>query len=295
MNKEIQINYSFGDETNYKYELNHTSREIFNVYINIIHSYIKHFIIEKYTDSIYSKNRQFYYHLFNKGISTIGHIFKILLMNTKNLDFSEYYCRKSINYYIEFLHENNICHENEIDYNHASLFIYRNTVYNLNKNYRKINSDVLDENNAFILYNIERTELKVYKNVEYFISLHQKIIDSIIVEYNKEFQYTKEKELLYEYIKWNMDTFIDNILSLNEEDASVLEENYNYKLTFIIDVLHITNITSISIINALISQVKERRTAIINKAILIKNLLSEENKIKKETLIPSEYIIWLLF
>jgi len=293
MNKYLPINYSFDDETNYKYELAYSSKEIFNIYVEIISSYIKEYIAK---DAIYMKHPQFYYYLLNKGVDTLGHIFKILLFYTKNLEFSEYYCRKSINYYIEFLNENTAHDENKIDYNHASLFSYRNTIYNLNKKYRKTHMGVLEETKTYLLYDIETTEEKIYKNVEYLIALYQKILETTLVVYNKDLFCSTEKDTLYEYIKWNIDTFVDCILALNREKIEInriVEQHYNYKLEFIIDFIQTTNIQSVSLFYTLINHVRERRLSILNKAILIKKLLHVDNKIKKETP-ASEYIQWLL-
>lgn len=300
MNTADVQKYAFDNECNYKYKLSASSRDIFNIYTDLMKLYIKEYITMNYTDAIYISNPQLYYYLFIKGASTIGHIFKIILKYTKNTEFTEHYCIKSIHYYIEFLYENNDHDERKIDYNHASLFLYVNSIYNLKKTLVKSTNVLCDETKLFLLYDIEKREVNVFKNLEHMINLYQKILECTIAIYNTDLESNVDdaisKESIYEYIDWNIDTLVDYILHLSVilENSSLLEDDYMYKLNFITDFLEITNITSISLIYILIREVKNREPTYLNKIILLKKIMSDENKVKLETETSNSYIEWLL-
>jgi len=71
---------------------------IFSKYMLIISEYLKHAL-----DNIYLQNISYRKYIIKKGVSTITHIFNLLLIYTKNLDMIYFNCQKSFVYYIEFI------------------------------------------------------------------------------------------------------------------------------------------------------------------------------------------------
>ena len=272
--------YSLDNSNNYNYELINSSTYIFKIYVDILNSYITEFNSIKL---IYNKNINLYYYLFDKGVNTIAHIFKILLINTKNVDLVNYYCIKSINYYIEFIEQNNRQAEDKIKYNHASLFSYGSTIYKLNKSYRKTSLNILDETVSYIIHNNEENELSIFKNIELMINLYNK---QIVVHTHTQSDHAQD---LIDYSITLMDKFIE----LYPDNDSLCEVNFDlerlltHRLNFVIDFISLINISSI---NILITHVREKNAIRLNKSILLKKILNKEEKFNNE----EDYIKWLL-
>jgi hypothetical protein len=260
--------YSLNNSNNYNYELGNSSVDIFKIFGDIINSYITGFNKSTSIQVIYTKNITLYHYLYDKGIDTIAHIFKILLINTKNIDLVKYYCIKSINYYIEFIEQNNTQADDKIKYTHASVFSYVNTIYKLNKSYRKTSVNILDE------------EWSIFKNIELMISLYSK---QIVGETHT--QETHTQEIHTQALIENNLKFMANIIELYQDDDELV-----HKLNFVIDFITLTNLSSITSINILLTHVKERSAIILNKSILLKKILSADEKINDE----EDYVKWLL-
>jgi hypothetical protein len=79
--------------------------------------------------------------LIRRGVETIMHCFKFLLMYTKNLELTIYQCKKALYYYIEFIGQISdvSLHHSYLQLNSkdATLFVYKKTIYDINNMYRK--------------------------------------------------------------------------------------------------------------------------------------------------------------
>jgi len=286
----MEDTYSLDNSNNYKYELlPSSSSNIFKIYVDIINNYISAYVK---SISICIKHKDLYHYLWNKGIYTISNIFKILLLNTKNIELTKYHCIKSINYYIEFIEQNNNQAENKIGYAHASLFSYGNTIYKLKKSYRKSSYNILDENMISILYGIEENERYIFSNVELMINLYQLLIDIYFINYSKN---TELIPGLIDYITDETTIFISNLTQLSIYPDIEAERRLNNKLTFIIDFVKTTKLAAANLIYILITQLHGRKLTILNKAILLQKILSDVNKRKLESGNDEEYIKWLLY
>jgi len=163
----MYMEHSFDNTNNYKYDLKNSSNDIFSTYFQILTTYTNEYTNSKNIQLIYKKNINLYFYLYEKGINTISHIFKILLINTKNIDLVKYYSIKTIYYYIGFIEQNNTQDEDKIKYTHASLFSYKNTIYKLNKDYIKAS---LEENEMIIFKNLDSMIDLFNKQLKYDIS-----------------------------------------------------------------------------------------------------------------------------
>ena len=127
----------------------------------IINEYLKH-----YFDNIYIQNPIYYKYVIKRGIINLNHVFKILLIYTKNLDMIYYNCQKSYIYYIEFIGQ--IGEDNhsflQLNSKDASLFVYKKTIFDINNDIRK---DYISDINYQINY---------LMNVELLIQIYNIIL-----------------------------------------------------------------------------------------------------------------------
>jgi len=126
---------SISSVENYKATIDLGSIEIFANYIEIVCNYITYF---RNTANV-MKNVEYYKYVLLKGINTICHVFKILLLYSKNVDLVIHHCEKSFFYYIEFIRQideegHDLLKLNSTD---ASYFVFKKTIYEINDDYRK--------------------------------------------------------------------------------------------------------------------------------------------------------------
>jgi len=153
MNKtsELQNNYILNNPNNYKKILNYHWKEIVDKYLELIMEYIKYIF-----ENIKIKKTNLSKYIMIRGLDTITHVFRFLLLYTKNLNMTYYNSQKAFYYYVEFIDQ---ISEEEISYlklnsNDAILYVYKKTIYQVNETYRK-NIDVLtkDEKHIFEIFN----------------------------------------------------------------------------------------------------------------------------------------------
>ena len=173
------------------------------------------------------------------GINTITHIFNIILIKYKNIDYAFYCSQKAYYCYLEYIEQINIkLMTNELNIKDAVLFIYNKTLTDIYKNenmdnYNKLEdmSEIIDKlynlnnivilllnfNNKYILFEdkYEISEAYLFKYLLLFHNndiLHQlKIInDKLIMK--KEIYYS----LLEEYSK-----FMNNEMKKNREPKQI--------------------------------------------------------------------------
>jgi hypothetical protein len=116
--------------------------------------------------------------LIQRGVETIMHCFKFLLMYTKNLELTIYQCKKALYYYIEFIGQISdvSLHHSYLQLNSkdATLFVYKKTIYDINNIYRKnfiqSNNDKQFLNsisNIIVLFNATLFHLLQKERLEY--------------------------------------------------------------------------------------------------------------------------------
>ena len=119
---------------NYKQTLNKPVINYILTYKKLIIEFIDHSI-----NSNIFKNKTYFLFIIKRGLIAIKHIFKMLLLYTKNLEFTVYHCKKAYVYYIEFIGQigedgNTYLQLNSKD---ATLFIYKKSIYEINNDYKK--------------------------------------------------------------------------------------------------------------------------------------------------------------
>jgi len=113
-----------------------------------------------------------------RGVETIMHCFKFLLMYTKNLELTIYQCKKALYYYIEFIGQISdvSLHHSYLQLNSkdATLFVYKKTIFDINNVYRKnfiqSNNDKQFLNsisNIIVLFNVTLFHLLQKERLKY--------------------------------------------------------------------------------------------------------------------------------
>lgn len=188
----------------YNSVINDNFVNIFNKYNSIINDYLKHCF-----DNIYIQNNGYKKYIIRQGILTINHVFKLLLIYTKNIDLTYLNCQKAYVYFIEFIGQ--IGEDNhsflQLNSKDASLFVYKKTIFEINnditKNYK---SDINIKN----LFNNLDPLINIY-NFTIFKLINNFEFNEIIKLVNVDFQKIMQKIIKY-YIEVNDIQFLDKII-----------------------------------------------------------------------------------
>lgn len=187
----------------YNKTINNSFLEIFNKYNSIIIDYLKHCF-----DNISIENKDYRKYIICEGISTITHVFKFLLIYTKNIDITYYNCQKAYIYFIEFIGQ--ISEDNhsflKLNSKDASLFVYKKTIFDINNEIRQnYNSD---DNTKSILETLDPI-INIYNSM-LFKLINSNEFNEIIKIANVDFQKIIQKIIKYN-IELNINDFLDKI------------------------------------------------------------------------------------
>ena len=204
-------NISLQNLENYKNDYTHSSVEIFTKYKGLITEYFVQSI-----DNIYIKNTGFYKYILIKGVDTITHVFKILLLYTKNLPLTYAHCQKSLYYYVEF-----ICQIGEdvhsflqLSTKDAALFVYKKTIFDINNEYRKEFASIT--NMCDITTNIDLL-IKIYYN---YISIEL-----------RDYNFTPQNKMLFNnVINTSCNKITQHIMNLS---LNLSDSDYTKKLIIV--------------------------------------------------------------
>ena len=158
---------------NYRESFQDSTATIFIKYMNLISEYLKHS-----KDFIFIQNPTYYNYVLKKGISTITHVFKFLLIYTKNLEMVYFNCQKSYIYYVEFIGQ--IGDDNhsflQLNSKDAALFVYKKTIFEINNDIRK--DYVCDNNSEKKITEIDNL-IKIYSNILFYLMDNNSLINII--------------------------------------------------------------------------------------------------------------------
>lgn len=134
-------------ESNYCDKGVHLNEKVAPYYLTIINDFVTTFW-NSYL-SVSGEHRVF---LLLRGIDVINNVFRMLLIETRNLDLSVFHTQKSFYFYIEFIEQ--IFQQQKTVLNltsrDAMLFVYKRTIYDLNQDIREKKSLSYDEKKMFI-------------------------------------------------------------------------------------------------------------------------------------------------
>lgn len=144
---------------NYKNKYDYTkSSEIIILYKKIINEYLlcclENLLIQDYN---------YYLFVVKRGINTIKHCFKILLMYSKNINIVAQSCKKVICYYVEFIGQigedsNSYLQLNSKD---ATLFVYKKILFDIDSEHCK-QFELTEKDTKFL--NLISVNIDIYNN-----------------------------------------------------------------------------------------------------------------------------------
>ena len=123
------------DNYNQNFEFSDTKTYV-GRYVELINEYMLYVV-----ENMIIQDDAYLLFLIQRGVETIMHCFKFLLMYTKNLELTIYQCKKALYYYIEFIgqiSDVSLQHSYlQLNSKDATLFVYKKTIYDINNVYRK--------------------------------------------------------------------------------------------------------------------------------------------------------------
>ena len=150
---------------NYNKIITDNEGEIYSRYTNIIIQYLL-LGVEK----IKNHNAEYVKYILIKGLFTISHVFKMLLMYTCNLQLTYHHCQKSYSYYIEFIGQigDDAVTYLQLNSKDAALFVYKKTIFVILDEIKKkyIENDVNEQKN---------------KTVSTMVDIYNKLIETEIM------------------------------------------------------------------------------------------------------------------
>tara|TARA_B100001057_G_scaffold421369_1_gene442270 strand:+ start:706 stop:1530 length:825 start_codon:yes stop_codon:yes gene_type:complete len=128
--------HALQDISTYQDEMTCTSSEAFAKYGLLVNEYLR--LASGSRKCAVADDSRFRYVIAN-GIRTLTHVFRILLLYTRNLDATWYHCQKAAYYYVEFMGQigadaNGFLQLNAKD---AALFVYKKSIFEINGERRK--------------------------------------------------------------------------------------------------------------------------------------------------------------
>ena len=162
---------------------------------------MNHFLIYG-GENFHIQNKQYLSFVIKRGIETFSHVFKILLLYTKNIDLTSYHCKKAFFYYIEFIGQIGDDTHTYLQLNSkdATLFVYKKTIFEIDNEYKKHFKE--GEGEMFIFEFISLV-MELYNNyVLFLISQNENSLE--------------DKEFFFADIVNNIRHLFDSLLKKNE-------------------------------------------------------------------------------
>lgn len=177
--------YSLTNPDNYKTSISNNVNEILEKYIILILEYMN-FI----TENVSIKNDMYYKFVFLRGLDTISHVFKFILLYTKNLDLAYYHSQKAFYFYVEFITQITDDQHSflQLSSRDAILFVYKRTIFEINydqrKNLQKIHAETIEKIDILQMY------INIFKSiVEYLF-------------HNPEYKFSTKNDFIAKYSKY---------------------------------------------------------------------------------------------
>ena len=249
-------------------------------YVELINEYMLYVV-----ENMIIQDDAYLLFLIRRGVETIMHCFKFLLMYTKNLELTVYQCKKALYYYIEFIGQISdvSLHHSYLQLNSkdATLFVYKKTIYDINNMYRK----------KFTLDDKEQQFLNSISNI---IMLFNATLFHLL---QKERLKYEKKESIIHFAVDKSASIIDKLF--NSGNYSLIDSKTDLCLfvfqnfqTFEIDTIKYSNICEI-FVKKLRKYLDEETLSTIKTR--IKEKINDNKSIKNlSEMSPLRYVNWLL-
>ena len=242
------------------------------LFIELINEFLMHIC-----DKILMQNQTTYFFVLQRGIETITHIFRNLLLYTKNIELTIFHCKRAYIYYVEFIGQigddkNTYLQLNSKD---ATLFVYKKTLFEINNEYRK--KFTIDNNDKTILDTTNRLN-----NIYTQILLHILSVDKVSIN---------NKDTVVSFATRSSSKIVEKLLNYDVSLEHLLEKIDIY--TYFIEIMQHKGLNSIKYGNIMECFVKKLKKQEITKKHIDEKIYSNnfDNIIKN--LSPYKCIFWL--
>ena len=263
--------HSLSNIDNYKAQLTNSSSEIFVKYLDLISEYLT-----RCAEAIFIRNDGYYKYIIMRGINTISHVFKILLLYTNNLELTYYHCQKSFYYYVEFIGQ--IGDDNhtflQLSSKDASLFVFKKTIFTINNEYRKEFASMVDVN-------------IVTNNIGYLIRIYNKMIGYVITDH--EFASEDRKPMMND-INNKLTKTRHHLLNLSLCGSIEMNQRKLQQILQLIDNIQKKDSSCIQYVDIFSRKLRKQN---ISDLLLQNKLLHSEQSMKLETMTELKYVNWL--
>jgi len=274
---------------NYKRQLENTTTEIFVMYMGIVQEFLVQCM-----DSIFITDVSYYRYIILKGIETIAHVFRNLLLYTNNLNITYHHSQKAFYYYVEFIGQ--IGEEShsflQLNSKDATLFVYKKTIFDIKKDFSSHYKGDTTETTQFII-----------DNVAMLTGIYNRCLESIFCS---EQWNTETCKNMLKLVDNRMCKFTQNILNAdangnanngnaNNGNANNANEHVYNNVIKMVEQVHIKNaeygIELIPILEVFTRKIKGKN---ITKEYLRTRLSHEDHDTIIQELTPLRYVNWLL-
>ena len=250
-------------------------------YMEIINEYMMYVV-----ENMIIQDDTYLLFLIRRGVETITHCFKILLMYTKNLELTIYQCKKALYYYIEFIgqiSDVSLQHSYlQLNSKDATLFVYKKTIYDINNIYRK-------------KFTLEDNEQEILNSISNIIMLFNSNLFNLL---QKERLKYEKKESIIHFALEKSASIINKIL--NNGNLSLIDKKTELSLfvfqnfqAYDIDTIKYSNICEIFVKK--LRKYKDKKSLLEMKS-RVKEKLNDNKSIKNlNEMSPLRYINWLLY
>ncbi len=284
---------------NYKRQLENTTTEIFVMYMGIVQEFLVQCM-----DSIFITDVSYYRYIILKGIETIAHVFRNLLLYTNNLNITYHHSQKAFYYYVEFIGQ--IGEEShsflQLNSKDATLFVYKKTIFDIKKDFSSHHKGDTTETTQFII-----------DNVAMLTGIYNRCLESIFC--SEQWNAETCKNML-KLVDNRMCKFTQNILNANANgnanngnanngnanngnanngNANNANEDVYNNVIKMVEQVHIKNaeygIELIPVLEVFTRKIKGKN---ITKEYLRTRLSHEDHDTSIQELTPLRYVNWLL-
>jgi len=129
------MSHALQDASNYLPELESTSAEVFAKYGLLIAEYLRLAAEARRSP----EGGAHYAYVLASGVRTLTHVFRVLLLYTRNMTLTWYHCQKAAYYYVEFMGQIGADTHGFLQLNtkDAALFVYKKTIFDINNECRR--------------------------------------------------------------------------------------------------------------------------------------------------------------
>ena len=104
-------------------------------YVSIVSEFLLYI-----AEHVVMQDHAYYAFVIQRGLETLKHCFKHILLYTRNLDLTIFNCKKALYYYVEFIGQ--IADDShsylQLNSKDATLFVYKKTIFDINNDHRKV-------------------------------------------------------------------------------------------------------------------------------------------------------------